>query len=132
MKQSIDKVSCVGQGMTSRHGEKSYHLTTTKTPKGDMSYGRIKFADCVHHYTLKDDYHVFVVEVYDLKGNIIFWGDEMDITPNEIHQHRPTRSHAIMVAKSMVEYHLNDDFPLWTPSGWTTDPTPYYSTRGIE
>lgn len=128
MKQSIDKVSCGGQGMTSQHGEKSYHLTTTKTPKGEMSYGRIKFADCVHHYTLKDNYHVFVVEVYDLKGNLIEIGDEMDITPNEAHQHRPTRSHAIMVAKSMVEYHLNDDFPLWTPSGWTTDPTPY----GIE
>ena len=109
--------------MTSIHGEKSYHTTTTKTPKGEMSYGRIKFADCVHHYTLKDDYHVFIVEIYDLKGNIIGFGDEMDILPQASRPHAssPTRSHAILTVKGMVEYHLEDDHPLWTPSGWTTD-----------
>ena len=122
------------------HGEKSYHLTTTKTPKGEMSYARIKFDDCIHHYILYDRENTssrrkvngrmsygFMVEIYDLDGNFLANGDDMDFIPDE-NGFPATLSGSIQHAKGMVEYHLNDDYPLWTPSGWTTDPTPY----GIE
>lgn len=115
------------------HGEKSYHLTTTKTPKGDMSYGRIMFADCVHHYILyeravftkgKRGTYGFAVEIYDLDGNFLADGDEMDFIPDG-NGNPASLSQSIQHTKGMVEYHLNDDYPLWTPSGFTTDPSAY-------
>ena len=100
---------------TDLQGATSYHLTTTKTPHGDMSYARIKFPDCVHHYTLDQFYGVMVVEIFDLEGRYLHSGDELDIQSNGIRS-RPTKSHAILTCKGMVEWHLNDDYPLWTPS----------------
>lgn len=111
------------------HGEKSYHLTTTKTPDGNQSYGRIKFADCVHHYCLYDGIYTsytnrktygMMVLIYDLQDNLIALGDDyhcITIGSGE----EANKSQAIDHAKAMVEYHLNDDHPLWTPSGYTTD-----------
>lgn len=108
----------------SKHGEKSYHLTTTKTPQGEMSYARIKFNDCVHHYTMGWGGHrVMVVEIFDLNGNIVHLGDEMDLVNGSCKVNGATKSEAIANIKAMPEYHLNDDFPLWTPSGWTLDPS---------
>ena len=110
------------------HGEKSYHLTTTKTPRGGMSYARIKFADCVHHYTVvenggKEGYG-FIVEIYDLRGNLIAFGDDQDFI-GQVRQGQTlpaTKSYAIQHAQGMVEYHLNDEeIPLWTPSGYTIE-----------
>ncbi len=107
----------------SAHGEKSYHLTTTKTPKGDMSYARIKFNDCVHHYTLGwGASRVMVVEIFDLDGNCVNFGDEMDLVNGSCKKNGATKSEAIANIKAMPEYHLNDGYPLWTPSGWTLDP----------
>lgn len=107
----------------SAHGEKSYHLTTTKTPKGEMSYARIKFNDCVHHYTMGwGSTRVMVVEIYDLDGNCINFGDEMNLCNGSCKNNGATKSEAIANIKAMPEYHLNDGFPLWTPSGWTLEP----------
>ena len=92
------------------HGEVSYHLTTTKTPNGDMSYGRIKFPDCIHHYTLNQYYDVMMVEVFNYKGQYLRSGDELCIEGIGIKP--PRKSYAIMVCKAMVEWHLNDDYPL--------------------
>ena len=100
---------------TDRHGAISYHLTTTKTPDGDMSYARIKFPNCVHHYTLDQHYSVMMVEIFDLQGRYLTAGDELDISPQGIRS-RPTKSYAILTCKGMVEWHLEDDYPLWTPS----------------
>lgn len=101
---------------TNLHGAISYHLTTTKTPHGDMSYARIKFPDCVHHYTIDDQfYDSMVVEIFDLEGRYLRAGDEMDILGTGLRD-RPTKSEAIQHCKGMVEWHLNDDYPLWTPS----------------
>jgi hypothetical protein len=110
---------------TDLQGATSYHLTTTKTPDGDMSYARIKFPDCVHHYTLDQFYDVMVVEIFDLEGRYLQAGDELDIQAHIGHpsgrrservRSRPTKSQAIETCKGMVEWHLNDDYPLWTPS----------------
>lgn len=107
------------------HGEKSYHLTTTKTPRGDMSYGRIKFADCVHHYIVYGDTGCYgvCVEVYDLKGNLLELGDMMDCP--DVNRRPASKNWAITFAKALVEDHLNDDVPLWTPSGYTTSSEGY-------
>ena len=76
-----------------------------------MSYARIKFSDCVHHYTLNDDYDVMIVEIYDRDGQYLRAGDELCIEGIGVRS-RPTKSHSIEVCKGMVEYHLNDDYPL--------------------
>lgn len=99
---------------TDLHGALSYHLTTGHTPHGDMSYARIKFVDCVHHYTLWND-NVMVVMVFDKNNRWIHSGDEMDIVCPD-GRRRPLKSHSINHCKAMVEYHLNDDYPLWTPA----------------
>ena len=100
---------------TNLQGATSYHLTTTKTPHGEMSYARIKFPDCVHHYTLDQFYTVMVVEVFDLDGRYLRSADEMDILGTGLRD-RPRKTEAIQHCKGMVEWHLNDDYPLWTPS----------------
>jgi len=109
----------------SKHGEKSYHLTTTKTPNGHMSYARIKWDDCVHHYSMEwGSNRVMVVEIFDIDGNQLNrWGDVMDLVVGTCPKNGATKSQAIAHIKSMPEYHLDDDYPLWTPSGWTLDPS---------
>ena len=116
----------------SKHGEKSYHLTTTKTPQGKMSYGRIKFDDCVHHYCLYDGTKGFMTEIFDLDGKFLGNGDMFDLSPHNPNSRtgRMTKGEAIKTAKAMVETHLDDEFPLWTPSGWTLDPSDYFDNEG--
>ena len=81
-----------------------------------MSYARIKFPDCVHHYTIDPQFFdSMVVEIFDLEGRYLRAGDEMDILGTGLRD-RPTKSEAIQHCKGMVEWHLNDDYPLWTPS----------------
>jgi hypothetical protein len=108
----------------SKHGEKSYHFTTKRLPNGMMSYARIKWDDCIHEYTMGwGASRVMNVVIFDLDGNIVAWGDEMDLVNGSCKKNGATKSEAIANIKAMPEYHLNDDYPLWTPSGWTLDPS---------
>jgi len=102
------------------HGEKSVHTTTTKTPDGEMSYARIRFDDCIHHYTF-DGHQNMAVQIWSLDGRFLNWGDMMEVdpgrTPSGKHRWKVRKTDAIELCRAMVWDHIdNDDFPLWRPS----------------
>lgn len=104
------------------HGEKSVHTTTTKTPHGKMSYARIKFDDCVHHYTFCG-YRNMEVEIFSLDGRFLRFGDVIEIHPGDYPSGKPrwkvTKTDAIEFCRAMMWDHISHADSadlLWRPS----------------